>query len=532
MLATLLRLAAAAAVATQVASTRSLRLAASVPEAPTIRQETCRFCYRQCPISCFVGTCGLEYGFSVRRYKFSNQCFSCDASSSVGINKAGDFTVCSADEASATQTYLKIDADTGPRGPGIPGDARKAAQAASDAANIAVRKAQEAAEQSDKAALFATAKFRTISDQANKEGSDEQNAEAHRLAQQIRAQEYLKALNAALMAKKLAENKYNDQLFKLRKQQLATDSAEEVLQRAEKAGEEARMEYTKAAARAAQAAREAAMSGAEAAGRAAEQAEAEELASAAKAAQRRAIMAAKSAKEAADKANIAATIAEVPPQPKPTLPPCNPNLRAAALVQGGSEEGKACEMPPQAAAPQVPAPQVAMDAGSNNGQEAPSAIAFPSDSSAPPPSAPAAQKVEAATPAADAVQAIPLPKDALQMPSITSNGDSDDVPPGVAPADDDALANRVTENLAEKMRENPAEVGNMANFDIGQMPEVQSQLQARAGVYGQAAYQQPEEDNGMPAGTPGAGLNMDPSQVPDIGQGLLAAGAVPELITG
>merc|ERR1712216_470773 len=39
------------------------------------REEACRFCYRQCPIACFVGTCGLEYGFSVQRYEQTNQCY-------------------------------------------------------------------------------------------------------------------------------------------------------------------------------------------------------------------------------------------------------------------------------------------------------------------------------------------------------------------------------------------------------------------------------------------------------------------------
>jgi len=276
-----------------------------------------------------------------KRYKFTNKCYTCDAQASVGINKNGDFSLCTAKESSATTTYIKKVKDFGPTGPGLPGDARSAAQASSDAANEAMKQAQLAAQKADEAAKAAVDTYRKVNSQNSGVGNKEELAEAHRLAEQIRAQEASKAAEAATAARNIAEKKYSEELKKLRKQQLITDRAEEILMRAEKAGEEARAGYTQAAARAAQAARDAAMTGAVAAGQAAAQAEADEMASAARAAQRRAIMAAKSAKDAADKANIAATIAQIPPQPKPTLPPCNPDL---SLLQGG--DSKACALPP------------------------------------------------------------------------------------------------------------------------------------------------------------------------------------------
>merc|ERR550537_1984606 len=210
-----------------------------------------------------------------------------------------------------------------------------------------MKQAQLAAQKADEAAKAAVDTYRKVNSQNSGVGNKEELAEAHRLAEQIRAQEAAKAAEAATAARNIAEKKYTVQLQALRKQQLITDRAEEILMRAEKAGEQARAGYTQAAARAAQAARDAAMTGAVAAGQAAEQAEADEMASAARAAQRRAIVAAKSAKDAADKANIAASIAKIPPQPKPTLPPCNPKL---SLLQGAQPRGCALmplpEMPP------------------------------------------------------------------------------------------------------------------------------------------------------------------------------------------
>merc|ERR1719321_2121914 len=196
-----------------------------------------------------------------------------------------------------------------------------------------MKQAQIAAQKADEAAKAAVDKYRKVNAKGAGVGTNEQLAEAHRLAEQIRAQEASKAAETATAARNIAETKYNGELQKLRKQQLLTDRAEEILMRAEKAGGEARAAYTQAAAQAAQAARDAAMTGAAAAGQAASQAEADEMASAARAAQRRAIVAVKSAKDAADKANIAANIARLPPQPKPTLPPCEPLVKGKSFLQ-------------------------------------------------------------------------------------------------------------------------------------------------------------------------------------------------------
>jgi len=433
---------------------------------PNTREEACRFCYRQCPISCFVGTCGLEYGFSVRRYQSTNQCFSCDASSSVGINKAGDFTLCSADEAAASSTYIKRK-DAGPSGPGVSGDARAAAQQASDAASQAVKSAQLAAQKADEAAMAATARFRNVNAASGKAGDAEQMAQAHQIAMQIRAEELRKAMEAAQTAREISEKKYNEQLFLLRKQQIRTDSSEEVVERAEKASEQSRTEYTKAMANAAQAAQEGALSGAAAAGQAAEQAEAEELAAAARAAQRRAIIAAKSAKDAADKANIAAQIARAPEQIAPTLPPCNPNLRpaGASLLQLGS--GAPCALTQQqyqSTMTQQVADLVASDppddvapAGST-----PSVFGVPDGNGNPAPNAAAAGQ-----PSQEA-----LADASLDTKDIDTDG-SLDGPDGTPITNEDGSINReqlMSQELTERLSENPNLVNDPSVWGMGANP--------------------------------------------------------------
>jgi len=516
-----------------------ITVSAPVVTPPTPREETCRFCYRACPVSCFVGTCGMDYGTAVKRYKFTNQCWSCDASVSVGISKVGDFSLCSADEAAATTTYLKK-REVFDMGPALPGDARKAAQAASDAANAAMKSAQEAAQQADKAAMAALAKSQAVAKAAGK--SDEEIMEAHRIAEQIRAQEAAKAAEAAEMARKIAEQKYNEELEKLRREQLLTDRAEEIMQRAEKASEDARAAATKASARAAQAARDAAMSGAAAAGRAAEQAEADELASAARAAQRRAIIAAKSAKDAADKANIAANIAKIPPQPQPTLPPC-----AMMLLQTGQSKNPSdpntvqgrqldCQMPglehgddpqmqgqplsntaaaaitgievkdPSASAAQaqlsgLPQDQIAaalpQDLSAPPQAVPPLDFGPPSAGGAAPPQSAAAQAVDAAAnavPNAGAIgeeQSVPVP---MSMPGGPSIPDEEggpaqpDLPvPGMPGVTDDQveegavdrIAGGMADTLAGRLEANPGGATQTSTFDVNAaVPNVNQQLMA------------------------------------------------------
>lgn len=567
------------------------------PSPTTVREETCRFCYRQCPISCFVGTCGLEYGFMVKRYKFTNKCYTCDAQASVGVNKNGDFSLCTAKESSATTTYIKKAKDFGPTGPGLPGDARSAAQASSDAANEAMKQAQIAAQKADEAAKAAVDAYRKVNAKTSGAGNQEQLAEAHRLAEQIRAQEASKAAEAATAARNIAEGKYNEELKKLRKQQLITDRSEEILMRAEKAGEEARAAYTQAAARAAQAARDAAMTGAVAAGQAAAQAEADEMASAARAAQRRAIMAAKSAKDAADKANIAANIAKIPPQPKPTLPPCDPGL---SLVQGGvqprgcalmalphgpaSEDGTSPyssmaqndaanavaqnmpglpsvqNMPPQVAPDNAPVPpaylrqmlrsdgvaQDQLQAPPQQIQQAPQYGTAPSltDASSQPLAqhpiglsgegmVPAPPKpIEGAEPVEDGDAGTP------SDPLLQSDGTEDTalLPDGTA--DNERIANAMSQQLAEKLEANPDAVSNPQLYDVTQNPMIKAQFDAslarRNPTLGaedpNLADAEPVPDN-MPQASGGPQLNLDPNSIPSVGDVLTQAGDVPGMLS-
>lgn len=471
-----------------------------------------------------------------KRYKFTNKCYTCDAASSVGINKNGDFSLCTAKESSATTTYIKKKKDGGPTGPGLPGDARSAAQASSDAANEAMKQAQIAAQKADEAAKAAVDSYRKVNAKTAGAGTNEQLAEAHRLAEQIRAQEASKAAEAATAARNIAETKYNDELKKLRKQQLITDRAEEILMRAEKAGEEARAAYTQAAARAAQAARDAAMTGAVAAGQAAAQAEADEMASAARAAQRRAIMAAKSAKDAADKANIAANIAKIPPQPKPTLPPCAPSL-LQGLAEGAQPRG--CAVPDRLQLPEPPEPMDSpYSSMAQNDAAAAVAGAMPNlpalaaaqnmpqaaDNSPPVPQY-LRQMLQARGVAPNQIQAPPpvqAPRVAAQYgtaPSLNDPSsspeaqhpmgiDGEGMPPQPAqPAEDgdagsssdplaepdgtedtallpdgsadrDRISTAMAEQLAEKLQANPNQVNNPQLYDMTQNPLIKTQFDA------------------------------------------------------
>lgn len=91
--------------ATAAAERRSLLRGTHRNVADTVspREQTCRMCYRQCPVACYVGTCGLNFGFEANRYGSSNQCYSCEPAAGVGFAETGDFLLCSADEAAATQ---------------------------------------------------------------------------------------------------------------------------------------------------------------------------------------------------------------------------------------------------------------------------------------------------------------------------------------------------------------------------------------------------------------------------------------------
>lgn len=202
----------------------------------------------------------------------------------------------------------------GPQGPAVPGNAGLNALKASQQAQIAVAAATRASIFADKAAKAATAKYREIAGVGG--GADggqvfnvEKQAESHQQATQIRAEEALRVAEAAHVAWQAAMAKYNEQLGRLRKQQLLTDQSEKTLEAAEQASEQARGLYASMQAEATAAAQAAMLSGGSAAGKITSQAAAEELAGAAMAAHRRLVIAAKEAKDASEKIGIASAMA-------------------------------------------------------------------------------------------------------------------------------------------------------------------------------------------------------------------------------
>jgi len=281
------------------------------------RNEVCQYCHKLCPISCFVGTCGLHTSYSVRKYEATNQCYSCDPAVSVGISKDGDMLRCQAAESGVTKKSSPFapqqGAAQGPQGPAIPGNAGLAALKASKQAQLAVQAATRASIWADKAAKAATAKYREITGAgasgSNSAFSSEQAMENHQTATQIRAEEALRVTEATHTAWKAAMGKYNDQLALLRRQQIVTDQAEKTLEGAEMASERARGEYATMQAEAQRAIAAAMASGGSAASKITSQAAAEELAGAAMAAHRRLVIAAKEAKEASEKIAIATSMA-------------------------------------------------------------------------------------------------------------------------------------------------------------------------------------------------------------------------------
>jgi len=202
----------------------------------------------------------------------------------------------------------------GPQGPAVPGNAGIAALKAQQQAQKAVAAASKAAQWADKAAKYATAKYRAATgsangDEATQAFSSEAQAENHERAAQIRAEEALRVAEAAHKAWKAAMDQYNREIGKLRRQQLVTDQAEKALAAAEAASEKARGEYASMQAEATHAMEQAMLSGGSAASKITSQAASEELAGAAMAAHRRLVSAAKEAKDASEKIAIASSMA-------------------------------------------------------------------------------------------------------------------------------------------------------------------------------------------------------------------------------
>lgn len=315
------------------------------------RVPVCRFCQKLCPINCFVGTCGLHLPYSVERYEGSNQCYSCDPAVSVGINKDGDYLKCEAEEsgmvitksgASASPYTQQQTIQQGPQGPAVPGDAGLSALKASKEAQLAVAAATKAAIFANQAAEAATAKYRqaTVSVAAggvNDTGDGQSvtsivdQAENHQIATQIRVEECLRVAEAEHTSWKAAMDKYNQEVEKLRRQQLLVDMAEKTLEAAEAASEKARGQCSTYQAEAQRAVEEAMKKGGPLSTRILSQAASEELAGAAMAAHRRLVIAAKEAKEASEKISIASAMA-----------PCaTPGSQVSIVSGSGSVTGTA-----------------------------------------------------------------------------------------------------------------------------------------------------------------------------------------------
>jgi len=297
-------------------------------QAPTkLREEVCRVCYRLCAISCFAGTCGLQYGGTIKRYQATGQCFSCDAHDSAGHAPGSELKLCSAKEAAATVGYVrkKPEKKDKPKPaienkaskPQIEGDPEAEVARATAMAAAAVKQLQAAAAIAARASKMKPRKHPlpkvsttvplggrggvTPGGPADDMSSEEkiQAAQAHQLATQMRATDALKVSEEAHKAWQLARDAYDEELPAFRKEELKVQVLEEAANRAEKFAKKSRTDYALAAAEAEAATQANLMGGNSAAQTEVDEAEEEELQSDAKDAQRRLMVAAAAAAKTA-----------------------------------------------------------------------------------------------------------------------------------------------------------------------------------------------------------------------------------------
>jgi len=225
--------------------------------------------------------------------------------------------------------------------------------------------------------------------------------------------------------------KYNEELAKLRRQQIVTDQAEKILEGAEAASEKARGEYAAMQAEAQHAIEQAMMKGGSAASKITSQAAAEELAGAAMAAHRRLVIAAKEAKEASEKISIASSMA-----------PCAKVFLQVARVRG--------------APPIIGCISIAQQAAQDNQL--------------------AASQIDRLTPP-QIPQGPPPP---MSHPAPVVDGfEEDDEEPAV-PAEGEleipSIEQQMTNNLAEKLESNPAAVNDPSLFVVPTVPFAANQV--------------------------------------------------------
>jgi len=294
-------------------------------QGPTgLRETVCGVCYRLCPISCFAGTCGLQYGGTIKRFQATGQCYSCDAHDSAGHAPGSELKLCSALEAKATVSYVrkkpekKKDKPKPVAGkPPIEGDPEAEVARAATMAAAAVQQLQAAAAIAARASQMKPRKHPppvvpmsapiggkggvTPGGPADDLSPEDkmQAVQAHQMATQIRATDALKVSEEAHKAWQLARNAYDQELPAFRKEELKIQVLEDSATRAEQFAKQSRKDYALAAAEAEEATRQKMSSGGSAAESQVEEAEAEELQSDAQDTQRRLMVAASAAAKTA-----------------------------------------------------------------------------------------------------------------------------------------------------------------------------------------------------------------------------------------
>lgn len=315
----------------------------SSEEAPNLQTEVCQFCFRECPVSCFAGQCGLNLGTGISRYQGGSHCWTCDPAFSTMYG--GSMQFCTPQQSGATQGMTRVNADgtipatSAAAPPPMGGDilgaqfgktasekiaaAVTSLEAAAGAAGIAggnpsgldgalAAHAANSTAQAAGANMTETGAHGLSAEPAPPPADpiveanpmmDAAVADNHRMAMQIRAAEALRTSQMAHAAWQMALNTYNWHLSQLRAQQITLDQSEEVVERMEKAANAARSAWTDASTQVAVAAQAAVLSGDGAAGAEVAAAARVERETTYRSAQRRLLIAASEAKKASDLAS-------------------------------------------------------------------------------------------------------------------------------------------------------------------------------------------------------------------------------------
>lgn len=389
------------------------------------REKTCMSCYRSCPVGCYVGTCGLNFGFAVKRFEETSQCFSCDP---VAGAESGDFVLCSGDEAMAADFYTPP-VEFKPLTPSDrDADAMSVAAELKKSAGEAMAQAQGASAAATKLVAAANAKL-NAAQQPN--DADFKNAES--LSARIKADSAERSLHLAQQAQQKIMGEYNVESDRLRKQELITENVEKKLDDADKSVEAARNKYSDAANTAASAARDAAIAGSTVASTSQIKAEAAQMIAAARSAVKASALATKNAKEAMRQASVASDIAKNQPLVK-VLPPCS-----AAFLQTEADTPEQMECTEDV---------------------------------------PAAQSVSSSIPDQQTAEEVDSTADAENAGNSTAdetenNSEQESEEEGDMSYLTDDVSENMTKALALKLAEHPEAAKSAATFDISQAPGIE-----------------------------------------------------------